>query len=42
MYVAENDENSLIFEKDELEKFNELMDYLHKKLPNVEKVLKKM
>ncbi len=42
IYVAENDENSLIFEKDELQKFNELMDYLHKKLPNVEKQLKKM
>ena len=42
MYVAEHDENSLIFEKDELEKFNELMNYIHKKLPQVEKELKKM
>ena len=42
MYVAENDENSLIFEKDELENFNVLMDYLHKKLPQVENQLKKV
>lgn len=41
-YVAEVDENSIIFEKDEKDNFQELMMYLHKKLPKIEKNQMKM
>lgn len=41
-YVAQIDENSIIFEKEEMDTFNLLMDALQKKLPSVEKVHKKM
>ena len=41
-FVAEVDENSIIFEKDEKEKYEEFMMYVHKKLPQIEKHKMKM
>lgn len=42
LYVAEIDENALIFESDELEQFNLLMQAINKKLPHIKKDVKKV
>ena len=42
MYVAEHDPNSFIYDKDERQKFSDLMDELNRVLPTVKKDLLKM
>lgn len=42
MYVAQNCPNSIIFEKEEMDTFNALMDEIQRHFPNIQKETQKM